>query len=494
MFAPGDSAEASRLQYGLRSDGSVLLPGGKYFRDQSKLVKYLRDNPGYVYKNRQFIKSIAGGRFFSLAGYHLASDGRRMAQYEGVPGAGQGKQVRFWTDDPNEAAHLKRGADNTQVITTREAPAGSPAAPSGHPPAKGETVIGGDTPSARPISDGDAITPPAKSRGTSAVNTNADTLGLTDGGAGAALAAILAQASKLSSQSVKPTLTPNILDQYLGSSDPLTQSTQAANMAYDAQIKVLQDQINRLSGDNTAGINSDLDKYWGMVQNENQLAKQSNQDLLDKNTAELQGATQGFIGAAGGAAEPGTTSVAQQGVINDAALRSQAAAENSFEGNVGNFFSQAGASQKAQIAAELAQQRADLASQLASVTGEKGMYQSQTFNDLSNQNAQTMLDLNNDLYSQRKDASDTAWNRLLGLGNLVGQASLIPQQVQQGKLATAQGIEDWKRSVILNAQERAQLKQFQDTYGNGEQFPFTQLDPGTRAKLASSLMTNLLGP
>lgn len=494
-FNQGDSAEASRLNYGLRSDGSVLLPGNKYFRDQSKLVQFLRKNPGYVYKNRQFIRSIAGGRFFSLAGYHIASDGIRMAQYEGVPGAGQGKQIRFWTDDANEASHLQQSAEKPQVIKTSDG-ASAPPPKKGQPKPSAPSGIGEhDYPVARPLDPASqpAKTPPAKRKSSSGVQAGGNPISFADPGTAAALTTLLKQAQKLAGQRLTPTLSPSTLDQYLKNDDPLKSSQTAANLAYDAQISALNRQLGNLSDGAISGVFSDLDKFWGMLGTENANAKASDQAQLEANSKALNDAAQGFMGAVGGSAEPGAASIGQQAVISDAGLKAMGTANTNFDTNIGNFFAQAGAGQKAQIAGDISNQRADLAAQLSDIQREKGMYQSQAFENLSNENADTKLSLLDTLFNQRQQISDDAWNRTLGLGNLIGQASLLPGQITQGNINNAQGVEDWKRTIILNAQDRARLKQFQSQQGD-DQFPFSQLDPGTRAKLASQLQQNLLGP
>lgn len=115
---PGDSGDARRTRVGAVS-GGYMLPGGRLFRDKGKLVGYLRDNPGYVYKNRFLLQQSLGDETLGLAGYHVLKNSDRMFQYNGVPGRST-KVLRAWTTDPKEEKALSTNADKVKV--TRVAP------------------------------------------------------------------------------------------------------------------------------------------------------------------------------------------------------------------------------------------------------------------------------------------------------------------------------------------------------------------------------------
>lgn len=306
------------------------------------------------------------------------------------------------------------------------------------------------------------------------------------------LLGLLAQAKGI--KGTKPTLSEGFLSQYLTNFDPVTRSETEASLAYDDSINSLQGQLGGIDR-GYDGIMSDLDKWYGMLGDTNRAAAAANAENLEQNTGELGDATSAFISAIGGAANPGSASVAAEGVIGQGALRGMGQAQANFDNNVGQFFQAASASQKAGIVRQMARDRAELQKALAAAQRERGLYKSKATTGYDDDRLKLALQLRNNLYDQRKDASESSFNRILGLANLAGMASTIGSDVDQNTVDTASKVEDWKRAIILNEQERLRLQQFQQSLsGGGEQYPFSQLEPGTRAQLAGQLMTNLLGP
>lgn len=302
---------------------------------------------------------------------------------------------------------------------------------------------------------------------------------------------LLKQARKVGT--AKPTLSEGFLSQYLTNFDPIKRAENETSLAYDDSINNLKSRLGSIDK-GLPGITGDLDKWYGMLGTANQGAAAANAAKLNANVDEFGDSARAFMAAAGGAAQPGNPSIAQEAVIGEAGLRGMGQAQSNFDSNLGQFFQQAGAAQKSQILSQAMRDRSDLARQLASAEKERGLYKAKSSTEYGDDRLKLALQLRNDLYGQRKETSDSAFNRILGLANLAGMASSIGTDVNQGAVDTATKIEDWKRAITLNEQERLRLQQFQETMGGGEQYPFAQLQPGTRAQLAGQLMTNLLGP
>jgi hypothetical protein len=181
-FTPGDSAQASRLSVGARGDGSVALPGGRVFRDPSKLIQFLRANPGYVYKYRNYIRALDGGKTMSLAGYHLSSDGSRMSQFAGVPGDGT-PIIRAWAPTAKEQAVFDKNInDPTNAKAAKSAKPNNdplkvdltgPPVPDAPPGSTGPHMTGGGKAAPAPVRTAAQSTP--------AVVTTPDTTGPSPG-------------------------------------------------------------------------------------------------------------------------------------------------------------------------------------------------------------------------------------------------------------------------------------------------------------------------
>ena len=114
-----DSATTPRGDAALgRTSSGWTLPGGRRFRRKDKLVAFLRNNPGYVWKHRGYIKSQAEDEL-NLAGYNVDSGGGRMQQYEYA--RGQGKVLRVWEHAPKaiKAAQARARAQGTKIVKVK---------------------------------------------------------------------------------------------------------------------------------------------------------------------------------------------------------------------------------------------------------------------------------------------------------------------------------------------------------------------------------------
>ena len=441
------------------------------------LAKYLSENPGYVGKNWEKLqKNPESKAALTRLGYYVSrpkggkwtlrrtGDARNLWSWGKLPSGGAPYQAI-----PVDPKTGKRDTDK-HLHDVPPKTTGS-----------GSTRPGGSTSGGRTTSG--------------STSTGGTPAGVNFGGTSEAkqLAAILAQAQKMIGSKVAPTITDAFIKQVLASQRPDTRSETEAGLAYDSTIGSLRRQMES-SEASVDDVMSDMDKYYGMVGTQNEQAKAANAAALTANADELGDSAKAFMAAAGGAAQEGNASVAAQAVINEGALRSMGQAQSNFDSNLGQFFSQAGASHRGSVRAEMERNRAGLAAQLNDAERERSLFKSKLSSDYNTDHLNLAMQLRDMLYNQRTGAADTQWNRLLGTANLVGMASTIPQAVQQGNIKTGQDIADWQSQLLLNEQQRAQLQHFRDTYMGPQSDDFSQLQQGDRAKLAASLMANTLGP
>ena len=364
---PGDSAQASRLSVGIRGDGSVALPGGRVFRDQSKLIQFLRANPGYVYKFRNYIRAIDGGKLMSLAGYHLSSDGSRMSQFAGVPGDGT-PIIRAWAPTAKEQAVLNKNINEPTNAKSAKA--------SNNDPLKVD-LTGPPVPAAPPGSTGPTMRGKAKpapvraqAQSTPAVVTTTDTTpaGPTPG------QSLTAPLSKQAQQYLARLLNtklpsgqkidPNQIVKMLGPNlSPDLISSLAGEQDINNSINYLKSLVSQNAAD-AAQHQKNIDSWYTEVGNSLATAATRDKAINAATTASIQDASKGIISGIGGEANPGSGMAAQagqQGVDLAAALGS---ANEQYNSDIAPLIQMEAAGAKSQAAESDRQASQDLQKQI----------------------------------------------------------------------------------------------------------------------------------
>jgi hypothetical protein len=367
---PGE-AKTSRSSIG-KTDRGFVLPSGVTFRDRSKLVQYLRNNPGVMWKHRGYIRSQLGDEVIGLAGYNLSDKGDRMQQYDGVPGRST-KMIRAWTPNQKEAAGLKTRSkmEGTKVIKVAK-PTGPKYQGKGGAP---YDKIPKGTDLQAPFADnkGAAKTPPGKitktSAGLKAINA-ASAAKQMPGAAGKTktrTAAAATQGNSLMDLALQRLLgldtrggfkaiDPNAILSGM-TTDTESQVSTIRNMMADLEK---QGEFNTQKiGDwfNQVGKSVDTAKTRGM-----EMTKGIGENLAGNNAA--------ILGSIGGEAALGKSPVAQVAQSGQNTLAAMGAADAQFLNDMGPLLQGEGRSLQAAELGRLAQMRRELQGSMASIKTE----------------------------------------------------------------------------------------------------------------------------
>lgn len=362
-----DSADAVRSRVGDLGSGTFRLPNGLTFRDKSKLVRYLRDNPGFAYKHRLWLKAQAPDAF-NLAGYHVSDDGRKMSQYEYA--AGQGKTLHFWTDDAKEARAIMRGRGTvegtkvTQVaplskpqktyVKPKSYPAGKAAAEA--PATPGPKVVGGQVTQTSAQRNAPQTAAAPMPKGAARTSTGANPAATKP--AGKAVPSVFDQAIKslLGMDPSVDKIDPNAILNLLGSGT-------------DAQMQTIRDQLSQLPQiqEHNLGLIGDwMNTVGGQVEK----ARQRGIDLTNQLGQAGASNLQGIIGSIGGEANPASASVAEVGQAGQNTLQALGSADAQFLSDMGPLLQGEAASMKQSELDRLGGMQRDYESQLSQLQGQ----------------------------------------------------------------------------------------------------------------------------
>lgn len=357
--APGDIRKTGKVP------GGVKLPNGMFFadKDKSKLVSYLRQNPGFVWKNRLYLKSQVGEDTLGLAGYRIPSDGRTMQQYEysGLPGTTGGRLLRTWTPNAKDAAHLAAGrgkAEGTKVIHV-PASTGKPYV-ANPDPAKGATK--------KPPVKEAPLTDASKSGVYTAPSVPADKV-TSRGGA----ATVPARGTNGTGGGTKNSLFSTALKTLLGLDpragyQPLDADSILASLGQSTatQTQLIRDQMAALNQEGAFDAGQ-IDRWFGQIGEGVDRARTRGQDMTAALGQALAGNNQGLIASIGGEAAPGAAAVGEVAANGQNTLAALGAADSQFLNDIGPLLQGEGASLKAQDLARLSAMRRDYTAQLAQI-------------------------------------------------------------------------------------------------------------------------------
>lgn len=426
---PGDSAQASRLSVGIRGDGSVALPGGRVFRDQSKLVQFLRANPGYVYKFRNYIRAIDGGKLMSLAGYNLSKDGTRMSQFAGVPGDGT-PIVHMWTEHPSEQPQVAKINKTIKAGTSNPADprngAKPSAASSASPPGLQGPVAG---PLQAPPGLQGPVTATAGADPTDRATAATDTAATSSVSPGTSLTAPLSKQAQQYLAGLLNTklpagqkIDPNQIVKMLG---PNLGQDLISSLAGEQDINNSIDYLKSLVSQNTADAaqhQKNIDSWYTEVGNSLATAATRDKAINAATTASIQDASKGIISGIGGEANPGSGMAAaagQQGVDLASALGS---ANEEYDSDIAPLLQMEAAGAKSQAAESDRTAEQDL---------QKQILDAQTTRDTNLANARVQL-------AQINSGLDQ--NRAQMYLGAIGQNNALAQQGYANSLSKAQTI------------------------------------------------------
>ncbi len=354
---PGDIIKIGKVP------GGVKLPNGMFFSDKNKgkLISYLRNNPGYVWKNRRYLRSQIGDETLGLAGYRIPSDGKTMHQYEysGIPGTTGGKLLRTWTPSAKDAAALAAGpgkVEGTKVIHApspvgpkfvpkpKAAPAKPPAKPTAKKPPKTATSASGvykapqapaSTVTSRGPATSTASTPAAGKPGTDLFAT--------------ALKSLLG-------------LNPN------AGFHPLDANAILAGLGQSTaqQTQTIRDQMASLDKEGAFNAGK-IDQWFGKVGSDVERARTRGQDMTAALGSALTGNNQAILESIGGAAAPGASAVGQIAQSGQNTLAALGAADAQFLNDIGPMLTGEAANLKASDLARLSQMKRDYTNQLTQI-------------------------------------------------------------------------------------------------------------------------------
>ena len=416
-----------------RAPGYTYLPGGPAFQNPSNLVKWLRKNPGYVWKNRGWLTAQAK-REFGLAGYSLAKNGQ-MAQYAGSADAtgARGNLLRAWMHDPKEAAQLSQGAHKPKVITVK-AP-GAKTAPSKDAPSKPATP-GQVT---APGEEGVRIEGPAAP---GAVDFSALFTGV-DAPSTQMIPSVLANAGA------------KLYDPKL--------AEQLAGLQYDSEIGLVGKQQGNTRTQNEQNL-ADVGNWYGQVLGAQKTAAGRDAAINTAAVDSVRDAGASFLSAIGGQANQGAGQVGAANAAAVGTLEALGSAQDQYNADLRPLLEDERAGARTREQAMGSARAKDLSDRLAALQGERGKAQAgfqfqidQSNNQIRDNRAQRALQIresNNGIAQQN-------FQNALALANAQMGAALTGVQIE-GKLAELNG--GGRRAATSYPFAKAPVSQRNDAY------------------------------
>jgi hypothetical protein len=390
-----------------RPRGYTYLPGGPAFQNPTNLIKYLRSNPGYVWKNRAWLTAQAK-REFGLAGYALARNGQ-LTQYEGSADAtgARGKLLRAWLHDPKEAAQLTKSADHPKVITVKQA--NGKAAPA----AKG--------PKPKPVSGGQVTAPGEEG----ARIETAPTPGAVDfsdlfGAVNAPTTKVLPEAWANNGAKL---FDPKMAEQLAG-------------LQYDTEIRDTGLDRDRMGRTNAQNL-TDVGNWYGQVLGAQKTASGRDAAINDAAVDSVRDAGASILSAIGGQANQGAGMVGSANAQAVGTLEALGANQEMFNEDLRPLLESERAGARTREQAQGTSRAQDLAERLASLQGERGKakagYQfqiDQANNGIRDNRAQRALQIR----ESNNGIAQQSFQNALALANAQLGAAMTGVEIQ-GKLA-----------------------------------------------------------
>jgi hypothetical protein len=277
-----------------RVEGYLRLPDGPNIQKAENVVKFMRENPGWVYKHRDWVrrsgamlgkkkvKDLAG-----LAGYELTKDGT-VLQYEGGAAGNRGKMLKAWF--PPKSTNASAGA--VKALANNEN--------------KPTVFVGGkkaDPKTGLPK----GVKPPTTTTKKPPVVTKPGPSGVGGGAGGGALTGSQEQTSNSGLFDQIAGLDPN-------TGTPMTRSMIDAivNGTYDPQMN----EVRREIGKNPAQLQTnlaDIARWYGDTIKSVETAKTRGADMTKSVADASVGNAKAILESIGGQAALGAQGVAQSG-------------------------------------------------------------------------------------------------------------------------------------------------------------------------------------
>lgn len=341
--------------------GYLKLPDGPNIQKQEQLVKWLRANPGWVNKHKDWVHrsgAMLGNRkvkdLASLAGYVQAKDGT-LQQYEGGSSGARGKLVRVWfpPGSPNATQKATKALANNPNKTTvfvggkkvdpktgfvpKAKPKPKPQAGTGPAP---DTGGGVDTSGGQPQGDPFAI-PEVNFSGLDSLNAN-------------------------TAQLLNPKLAQGGAKLY----DPSVADAQAG-LQFDGQIQQLRDAALKNPLDTQQHV-KDIGSWYQQVLGSLKTAGERDAAIGKAAVDETQANTQAVISAIGGSANEGAGLVGAAGAQTAGTLGALGVAQDQYNQDLAPILQAEAAAQKTREQAAGSSKLHDLQLQIAAALGQRG--------------------------------------------------------------------------------------------------------------------------
>jgi hypothetical protein len=345
--------------------GYIKLPDGPNIMKAENVVKFMKANPGWVYKHqdwvrqsgtmvgKQKVKDLAG-----LAGYTMAKDGT-LIQWEGGSAGARGKMLKTWLPassgnaTPKAAATLANNPDKPAVYVN----------------GKKVNPKTGVAPGTAGTTNRSAAVP------TSQAPADTSTGAGTGAGTGTGTGSV---SSPVVDTSAIDALHPDVhkmIDTALANSgaklyNPGTADAMAG-LGYDSQIQSLRDSIAKNPLD-TAQHQKDIGSWYGQTLAALKTAGQRDSAIQQAGIKETGDNTQAIISALGGSANAGSSLVGAAGAQAQGTMGALGQAQDQYNQDLAPILQAEKAAQMTREGARGSSDLHDLQLKVAAALGERG--------------------------------------------------------------------------------------------------------------------------